>query len=150
METIPDRASVHTPCHNFERRPFYDYSKTYFPYYNLQPAKTDVNIQDWRLGFGSSNPPHPTPVADPALQIGGGGRVIPTLRWEGGVPVSKKFFSALRTSVCSKKRGEPGPPGPFPGSATATAPERSSMWVNDLFQFCAVALHSIPDIVNIT
>ena len=58
-------------------------------------------------------------VADPDLQIGEGGRS--SLPWDkggGGVPVSKKIFSALRASLWSKSKGCPGPPGPSPGSAT--------------------------------
>ena len=57
-------------------------------------------------------------LADPDLQI----------RWRGGrssrpldkgEAVSKNIFSVLRASVWSKNKGEPGPPGPSPGSATA-------------------------------
>ena len=51
-------------------------------------------------------------VADPDIQMGGGG-VIQTLR-QGGYPVSKKNFSALRVSVWYQNNGggagDPAPP----------------------------------------
>ena len=58
-------------------------------------------------------------VADPDLQIrGGGGHPDPEIRGGGGV--KKKFFSALRASVWAKnKRGRRAPRVPFTGSATA-------------------------------
>ena len=61
-------------------------------------------------------------LADPDLQIrwsggGGGGRSSRPL--DKGEAVSKNIFSVLRASVWSKNKGEPGPPGPSPGSATA-------------------------------
>ena len=59
-------------------------------------------------------------VADPDLQIGEGGvgHLDPEKR--GGS--LKKFFSALRTSVWSKNKGDArAPPGPSPGSATDIA-----------------------------
>ena len=56
------------------------------------------------------------PVADPDLQIRGGGpgNTDPEI-WRGAG--LRKLFSALRASVLSKNNGEPVPPGPFPGSA---------------------------------
>ena len=58
-------------------------------------------------------------LADPDLQIrwSGGGRSSRPL--DKGEAVSKNIFSVLRASVWSKNKGEPGPPGPSPGSATA-------------------------------
>ena len=56
---------------------------------------------------------------DPDLQIrgegGGGGHPDPEIR---GTPVSKKYFFALRASVCFKNKGGRG--GPSPGSATGS------------------------------
>ena len=58
-------------------------------------------------------------MADPDLQIkggGGGGQPDPEIR---GGPAAENFFSALWASFWSKKKGgAPGPPGPSPGSAT--------------------------------
>ena len=55
-------------------------------------------------------------VADPHLQIKGGGEaVIQTLRYGGGA-ISKEIFSALRVSVWAKNKGSPDP---SPGSGTA-------------------------------
>ena len=63
-------------------------------------------------------------VPDPGLAIRRG-PVIQTLRkvgggggggCRGGLP---NIFSAPRASVCSKNKGDAGPPGPSPGSATA-------------------------------
>ena len=55
-------------------------------------------------------------VADPDLQIAGGGRS--SRPWnKGGGSVSKKFFSALRASFWSKNKGG-GPPPRAAGSAT--------------------------------
>ena len=51
----------------------------------------------------------------------GGGAVIQTLPLDkgGGGQSPQKFFSAIRASVWSKKKGEGRyPPGPFPGSTT--------------------------------
>ena len=59
------------------------------------------------------------PVADPDLQIrggGGGGQPDPEIR---GGPAEKKMLSALRASFSSKNKGGPSPLGPSPGSATA-------------------------------
>lgn len=54
-------------------------------------------------------------MADPDLQITGGrGRRHPDPEIEGGA-FPPKIFLALRTLVCSKNKGDPGP---FPGSAT--------------------------------
>ena len=56
-------------------------------------------------------------MAGPDLQIrGGGGGGAPRL-WDigkggGGGGVSKNFFSALRTSFCSKNKGGQPPPAP--------------------------------------
>ena len=56
------------------------------------------------------------PVADPDLQIKGGGGGLPNSEIRGeGADLKKKFFSALRALVSSKNKGAPGPP---PGSAT--------------------------------
>lgn len=59
------------------------------------------------------------PLADPDLQIKGGGGWS-SKPWDkgGGGWSPKKFFSALRASVSSKNKGAPGPP---PGSATENA-----------------------------
>ena len=54
------------------------------------------------------------PLADPDLKIrGGAGYLDPGIRGAGS---QKKFFSALRASVWSKKKegGGGGPPGPLP------------------------------------
>ena len=84
-------------------------------------------------------------MADPALQMGGGGGGGGTPRpgegggggggkshpdpgvGGGGVRSPKNFCRPFGPQFALKNKGEPGPPGPFPGSATATAPERSSM-----------------------
>ena len=52
---------------------------------------------------------------------GGGGHPDPEIRGGGRGRASspKKNFSALRASFWSKNKGGQGPPGPFPGSATA-------------------------------
>ena len=50
-------------------------------------------------------------MADPDIHMGGGGGVIQTLR-QGGNPVSKKNFSALRVSVWYQNNG--GGPGTPP------------------------------------
>ena len=141
METIPDRASVHTSI-----------TLNVVLSRTIQKRIFLITIYNQlRLGFGAPNPPT-RPSGGFSSSDGGGGlaRLIPTLRWVGGVRSPKNFCRPFGPQFALKNKGEPGPPGPFPGSATATAPERSSMWVNDLFQFCAVALHSIPDTVNIT
>ena len=59
-------------------------------------------------------------VADKDLQIRGES----STPWDkgGGGAVSKRIFLALRSSVWSKNKGESAPPGPSPGSASATAP----------------------------
>ena len=55
-------------------------------------------------------------LANPDLQIRGGGHPDPEIKGGGGGDRSpKKFFSALRASVWSKHKGG----GPCPGSATA-------------------------------
>ena len=53
----------------------------------------------------------PLPVPDPDLEMGGGGGGV-----RGYSP--PKMFSALRASLRSKNKGEPGLPGRSPGSAT--------------------------------
>ena len=66
-------------------------------------------------------------VADPDLQIrggGGGGHPGPEIR--GGTGLPKNFFWPFRPHFGRKMRGEPGPPGPSPGSATAEINVRSS------------------------
>ena len=75
------------------------------------------------------------PVANPDLQIRGGGAVIQTLREGGGG--SKTLFSALRASVWSKNKGGPGYPGPSHGSATATIVLNIRHYVVDL-SFAAI------------
>ena len=58
-------------------------------------------------------------MADPDLQIrggGGGGHSDPEIRGEGGLKI---FFTAFRGSVWSKKRGGAGP---CPGCATTSNP----------------------------
>ena len=53
-------------------------------------------------------------VADPDLQIGGGGsHPDPEIRGGGGA-FSKKNFSTLPASFWSKNKGGPGLPGPLP------------------------------------
>ena len=49
-------------------------------------------------------------MADPELQIRGGGGGIQILRWGGGLQTN--FFQPLDASVWSKNKGGPGPPGP--------------------------------------
>ena len=51
-------------------------------------------------------------MADPDLQIRGGGHLDPEIREGGGLKI---FFSALRALFWSKNKGGPGP---SPGSAT--------------------------------
>ena len=46
---------------------------------------------------------------DPEIKEGGGG---------GGGDLQKNFFDPCRASFGLKIKGDPGPPGPFPGSAT--------------------------------
>ena len=48
-----------------------------------------------------------------------------------GGPVCKKIFSALGASFWSKNKGGPGPPGPSPGSATASP---QSFWYVAVFR----------------
>ena len=58
-------------------------------------------------------------MADPHLQIKGGGGSHPNSEIREGDRSQKQFFSALRASFWSKnKGGGAGPPAPFPGSAT--------------------------------
>ena len=59
-----------------------------------------------------------TSVADPDLQIrgGGSGHPDPEISWGRGWP-QKQFFPALRASFGPQKKGG-GLPGPSPGSAT--------------------------------
>ena len=53
-------------------------------------------------------------VADPDIQIGGGGGgVIQTIR-QGGYPVFKEIFSPLWVSVWYKNNGGTGGPRPLP------------------------------------
>ena len=55
------------------------------------------------------------PVADPDLQMGGGGGVglgHPDSEIKGGPGLKKKFFSALRASFWSKTKGAPDSPAP--------------------------------------
>ena len=60
-------------------------------------------------------------VADPDPQIrGGGGHPDSEIRGGGG-GFQKPFFSDLRASVWSRNKGGPGPPGPFPRSATVVS-----------------------------
>ena len=53
-------------------------------------------------------------MADPDLEMGGGGRVIQTLRWggRGGRVFGPHFGLKIRWG------GGPGPEGPSPGSTT--------------------------------
>ena len=51
-------------------------------------------------------------MADPELQIRGGGGGHPDPEIRGGSP--KKFFSALWASFWLKNKGGAGPPGPLP------------------------------------
>ena len=55
-------------------------------------------------------------VADPDLQMRGGGGVHPAPEVRGGTGgcLKKKFFSALWTSVWSKNKGVPGAPSSLP------------------------------------
>ena len=57
-------------------------------------------------------------LVEMSFRPGGNGHPDPEIRG-GGVRSPKKTFSALRASVWSKNKGEAGPPGPFPRSATA-------------------------------
>ena len=61
-------------------------------------------------------------VADPDLQIKGGGGSHPDPEIKGGGGLQKKIFGpSNRASVWSKTKGEVWAPrrGPYPGSATA-------------------------------
>ena len=55
----------------------------------------------------------------PSDKGGGGGRSYRPWNKRGG-EVSRKPFLVLRAPVWSKNKGEPGPPGPSPGSATVS------------------------------
>ena len=67
-----------------------------------------------KLGLGSQ-----VTVADPDLQIGGGGgAVIQTLRQEGSPVSQKNFFRLCGPHFGQKIMEGGGPPGPSPGYAT--------------------------------
>ena len=60
------------------------------------------------------------PVADPDLRIRGGGALIQTQRWGEGRP-QENSFRPLGPHFGLKIKGGRAPPGPYPGSATATS-----------------------------
>ena len=79
--------------------------------FNIDFKKYDINVnQILRANYA---------VPDPDLEMrgGGGGPVIQTLR-KGGPGLEKKFFRHFGPHFGGKIRGDPGPPGPSPGSAT--------------------------------
>ena len=87
-----------------------------------EPERTCATGQAYREGFCGKLL---IPMADPDLQItggrGGGAGCGSSRSWDkrGGGGLNKTiFFSALQASVWSKNKRGPGPPGPFPGSAT--------------------------------
>ena len=93
METIPDRASVHTSI-----------TLNVVLSRTIQKRIFLITIYNQlRLGFGSPNPPTRPSGGFSSSDGGGGGETHPDPEMGGGGPVSKKFLSALRTSVCSKK-----------------------------------------------